>query len=171
MVRKKVTPETVEEMRSLREEGLSYGKIANKLGLTPMTVYNHLQKKEEHEFIGKLKKWEPVHRMATKNEVSIDKVGIDIFAWAAGHFKGHKGADLYVDDKTSLLGIKPVAKGQRSLISKAEGRGFFVSCTALMGQAGVNERRKVPAEWDEEEKMLVVHLKERRGRKPAGRPR
>ncbi|GAI37298.1 unnamed protein product, partial [marine sediment metagenome] len=99
-----------------------------------------------------------------KNEVSVDKVGIDIFAWAAGHFKGHKGADLYVDDGMNLLGIKPVAKGQRKLISKAEGTGFFVSCTALMEQAGVNERRKVPAEWDDREKMLVVHLK---GRKPA----
>ena len=59
----------------------------------------------------------------------------------------------------SLLGIKPAAKGQRSLISKANGNGFFVSCTSLMGQAGVNERRRAPAEWDEGEKMLVVHLK------------
>ena len=115
----------------------------------------------------KLKKWEPVHRRATQNEVSVDKIGIDIFAWAAGHFKGYKGADLYVDDERTLLGIKPVAKGQRSLISKAEGRGFFVSCTSLMGQAGVNERKKVPAEWDDGEKMLVVYLKGRRGKKPA----
>ena len=120
---------------------------------------------EKH--VKKLKKWEPVHRRATQNEVSIDKIGIDIFAWAAGHFRGHKGADLYVDDKMSLLGVKPVAKGQRRLISKAEGSGFFVSCTSLMGQAGVNERKKVPAEWDEKEKMLVVHLKGRRGEKLA----
>ncbi len=162
-MRKKVTPEIVEEMKRLRGEGLSYGKIANRLGLNPMTVYNHLQKREGHEVIGKLKKWEPVHRIATKNEVSIDKVGIDIFAWAAGHFKGYKGADLYVDDEMNLLGIKPVAKGQRKLISKAEGGGFFVSCTALMGQAGVNKRKKVPAEWDDKEKMLVVHLKGKRG--------
>lgn len=124
MVWKKVTPEIVEEMRGLRKEGLSYGKIANKLGLTPMTVYNHLQKREGHEVIGKLKKWEPVHRMTTRNEVSIDKIGIDIFAWAVGHFRGHKGADLYVDDETSLLGIKPVAKGQRKLIKRWRGVGF-----------------------------------------------
>ena len=115
------------------------------------------------KFAGKLKKWEPVHRRSTQNEVSIDKIGIDIFAWAAGHFKGYKGADLYIDDKTSLLGIKPVAKGQRSLISKAEGNGFFVSCTSLMGQAGVNGRKRVPADWNEKEKMLVVYLKGRRG--------
>ena len=120
---------------------------------------------EKH--VKKLRKWEPVHRRATQNEVSVDKIGIDIFAWAAGHFRGHKGADLYVDDGMSLLGIKPVAKGQRRLISKAEGSGFFVSCTSLMGQAGVNERKKVPAEWDEKGKMLVVHLKGRRGEKPA----
>ncbi len=56
MVRKKVTPEIVEEMRRLRGEGLSYGKIAGRLGLNPMTVYNHLQKKERHGFIGKLKR-------------------------------------------------------------------------------------------------------------------
>ncbi len=109
----------------------------------------------------KLKKWEPVHRRATQNEVSIDKIGIDIFAWAAGHFRGHKGADLYVDDGMSLLGVKPVAKGQRRLISKAEGNGFFISCTSLMGQAGVDEKRRVPAEWDEGEKMLIVYLKGR----------
>lgn len=115
------------------------------------------------KFAGKLKKWEPVHRRSTQNEVSIDKIGIDIFAWAAGHFKGYKGADLYIDEKTSLLGIKPVAKGQRSLISKAEGNGFFVSCTSLMGQAGVNGRKRVPADWNEKEKMLVVYLKGRRG--------
>ncbi|MDH5685191.1 MAG: hypothetical protein OEY73_01465 [Hadesarchaea archaeon] len=114
---------------------------------------------------GKLKKWEPIRRRATQNEVSIDKIGIDIFAWAAGHFKGYKGADLYIDDKTSLLGIKPVAKGQRSLISKAEGNGFFVSCTSLMGQADVNGRKRVSAEWDDKEKMLVVYLKGRCGEK------
>jgi len=115
------------------------------------------------KFAGKLKKWVPVHRRSTQNEVSIDKIGIDIFAWAAGHFKGYKGADLYIDEKTNLLGIKPVAKGQRSLISKAEGNGFFVSCTSLMGQAGVNGRKRVPADWNEKEKMLVVYLKGRRG--------
>jgi len=116
-------------------------------------------------FMEKLKKWEPIRRRSTQNEVSIDKIGIDLFAWAAGHFKGYKGADLYIDDKMSLLGIKPVAKGQRRLISKAEGNGFFVSCTSLMGQAGVNGRKRVKAEWNEREKMLLVYLKGRPGEK------
>lgn len=116
-------------------------------------------------FMKKLKKWEPIRRRSTQNEVSIDKIGIDLFAWAAGHFKGYKGADLYIDDKTSLLGIKPAAKGQRSLISKTEGNGFFVSCTSLMGQAGVNGRKRVKAEWNEKEKMLLVYLKSRPGEK------
>ncbi|MBA7619522.1 hypothetical protein ES703_26861 [subsurface metagenome] len=44
MPRRKVTPEVLEERRRLRMEGLSYGKIARRLGLYPMTVYNHLQK-------------------------------------------------------------------------------------------------------------------------------
>ncbi|GAI15484.1 unnamed protein product, partial [marine sediment metagenome] len=55
MPRSKVTPEIVEEMRRLRGEGLSYGKIAGRLGLNPMTVYNHLRKKEKPGLIGKLK--------------------------------------------------------------------------------------------------------------------
>ena len=110
-----------------------------------------------------MRKWEPVRRRATQNEVSVDKIGIDIFAWAARHFRGHRGADLYVDEKAGLLGIKPVAKGQRRLISKADGNGFFISCTSLMGQAGVNERKRAPAEWDEKEKMLVVRLKGKKG--------
>ncbi len=117
------------------------------------------------KFARTLRKWEPVRRRATQNEVSIDKIGVDIFAWVARHFRGYKGADLYLDEKMCLLGIKPVAKGQRSLISKAEGNGFFVSCTSLMGQAGVNGRKRVPAEWNEKEKMLVVYLKGRRGEK------
>ena len=53
---RKVTPEIVEEMRRLRGEGLSYGKIAGRLGLAPMTVYNHLQKKGRPGLIGKLKR-------------------------------------------------------------------------------------------------------------------
>ncbi len=107
----------------------------------------------------KLEKWKPLYGGATENEVSISKIGVGIFAWAAEHFKGYKGVDLYVDGERSLLGIKPAAKGQRKLSSKVGGCEFVVSCTSLMRQAGVNERKKVPAEWDEEEKMLVVHLK------------
>ncbi len=45
--RKKVTPEILERMKSLREKGTSYNKIADKLGLSVMTVYNHLKKEEK----------------------------------------------------------------------------------------------------------------------------
>ena len=45
--RGKVTPETIEEMKRLREKGMSYNKIAGKLGLNPMTVYNHLKKEKK----------------------------------------------------------------------------------------------------------------------------
>ncbi len=56
MPRKKVTPEIVEEMKGLRMEGLSYEKIAGRLGVPPMTVYNHLRKKGKPGFIEKLKR-------------------------------------------------------------------------------------------------------------------
>lgn len=56
MPRRKVTPEIVEEMRRLRGEGLSYGKIAGRLGLAPMTVYNHLRKGGRTGLIRKLKR-------------------------------------------------------------------------------------------------------------------
>ena len=56
MPRRKVTPEILEEMRRLRGEGLSYGKIANRLGLNPMTVYNHLRKGGGPRLIKKIKR-------------------------------------------------------------------------------------------------------------------
>lgn len=68
MVRKKVTPEIVEEMKRLRGEGLSYEKIANKLGLAPMTVYNHLRKRKRSGLIGKLKR-----KLGLSREVDGDK--------------------------------------------------------------------------------------------------
>ena len=52
-MREKVTPEIVGEMKRLRGEGLSYGKIADRLGLAPMTVYNHLR---EEGFFGWVKR-------------------------------------------------------------------------------------------------------------------
>jgi DNA invertase Pin-like site-specific DNA recombinase len=44
MPRKKVTPELIEKMKELRAQGWPYQKIAAKLGLSVMTVYNHLKK-------------------------------------------------------------------------------------------------------------------------------
>jgi DNA invertase Pin-like site-specific DNA recombinase len=45
--RRKVTPELMEKMRKLRKDGLSYAKIADRTGLSLMTVYNYLKKEEK----------------------------------------------------------------------------------------------------------------------------
>ena len=49
---RKVTEKVLERMKSLREKGMSYNKIADKLGLSVMTVYNHLKKEEKVELVG-----------------------------------------------------------------------------------------------------------------------
>jgi len=52
--RKKVNPEMIKKMKMLRRKGMSYNKIASRLGLSVMTVYNYL-KKEKVGFLDKLK--------------------------------------------------------------------------------------------------------------------
>jgi DNA invertase Pin-like site-specific DNA recombinase len=49
MPRRKVTPELMERMRELRAKGWPYQRIAAELGLSVMTVYNHLKKAEVGE--------------------------------------------------------------------------------------------------------------------------
>lgn len=167
MPRKKVTEEVLERMRHLKGEGLTYREIAEKTGLSHPTISEYLRKGRLEggkagsleKLMVKMKKWEPVHKKVLRDEVSIDKGGIDIFAWADKHFKRYKTVDLYIDDKRKLLGVKPVVNGQRNLVPKAKGRGFSVVCTPLMKQLGVNERKRAPAEWSEKGKMLLVDLR------------
>jgi len=56
MPRKKVTEDVLERMKHLKREGLSYAKVADKLGLAPMTVYNHLRRRERPGLAGRLKR-------------------------------------------------------------------------------------------------------------------
>ena len=53
--RKKVSPEMIKRMKRLRMKGMSYNKIARRLGLSVMTVYNHLKKKEKTGLLDRLK--------------------------------------------------------------------------------------------------------------------
>ena len=53
--RKKVNLEMIKKMKMLRRKGMSYNKIASRLGLSVMTVYNHLKKKEKVGRVEKLK--------------------------------------------------------------------------------------------------------------------
>ncbi|MEA1904560.1 MAG: PsbP-related protein [Candidatus Hadarchaeota archaeon] len=47
--RRKVTPEMKGRMRKLRDKGLTYRKISEKLDLSYTTVYNYLKEKEEEK--------------------------------------------------------------------------------------------------------------------------
>ena len=169
MPRRKVTPEVLEEMRRLRGEGMTYRVIAARLGLSPMTVYTHLRegpRKAEslEELAGGMRRWEPAPRV-TRREVSLDSRAIDIPSWAAGHFEGHRGVDLYVNEEGTVLGVKPAAEGQRSLAPRRRSRGFQVACAPLMRELGVERRMRAPAEWSERRKMLLIDLRGIAGRK------
>ena len=54
--RRKVNSEMIKEMKRLRREGTSYNKIAGRLGLSVMTVYNYLKKTEKVGLVDKLKR-------------------------------------------------------------------------------------------------------------------
>ncbi len=54
--RRKITPEMIRRMKKLREEGLSYTRIATKLNVAPMTVYNYLKTGKKIGFFEKLKR-------------------------------------------------------------------------------------------------------------------
>jgi DNA invertase Pin-like site-specific DNA recombinase len=53
--RRKVTPAMIRRMRELRGEGLPYEKIAKRLNLATMTVFNYL-KEEKVGFFEKLRR-------------------------------------------------------------------------------------------------------------------
>lgn len=110
------------------------------------------------ELVKKLRKWREPPARRLENQVSVSRTGIDILSWAAPHFEGYGEVDLYLNEEEGLIGVKPVASGQRRLAPKTASRGFVVSCMPMMGRMGVEERRRVPAEWSEEEGMLVLDL-------------
>jgi DNA-binding CsgD family transcriptional regulator len=54
--RRKITPAMIERMKKLRKEGLSYEKIAQRLGVATMTIFNYLKREEKVGFFKKLKR-------------------------------------------------------------------------------------------------------------------
>lgn len=55
--RRKVTRDTVERMKNLREIGLRESEIAEKLDLSYSTVHRYLKREDEAGFVDKLKRW------------------------------------------------------------------------------------------------------------------
>lgn len=54
--RRRLTPETIEEIKRLRGEGMPVDKIARKLKLGVSTVYRHLQTGKREGFFERLKR-------------------------------------------------------------------------------------------------------------------
>lgn len=69
---RKVTPEMIERMKKLREGGLSYKGIADKLKLNTTTVYNCLKEKKEVRFIERLKRFlKPPKRVVVPHKPNV----------------------------------------------------------------------------------------------------
>ncbi len=98
--RGKVTPKTIEEMKKLRKKGMSYNKIADKLGLSVMTVYNHLKKapkgrrKVTPEVIEKMKR---LRNKGMSYNTIADKLGLSVMT-VYNHLKKEEKVGL-IDEK------------------------------------------------------------------------
>ncbi len=105
--RRKVTPEILERMKSLREKGMSYNKIADKLGLSVMTVYNHLKKapkgrrKVTPEILERMKSLR--EKGMSYNKIA-DKLGLSVMT-VYTHLKKEEKVGLIEEKKEEKVGL------------------------------------------------------------------
>lgn len=116
--RGKVTPEIIERMKKLRKEGLLYGKIADKLKLSKMTVYNYLKKGDKVGTIGRL------------NGEWSRRLLRSIIGWTFCIILGILGAFIIFSDSPSSVSSKTAAEIFRVI---AEVDGVLIGFTGIIG--------------------------------------
>jgi len=98
----------------------------------------------------------PTITITKSHSLGINRACIEKF------FKDAVALELYYDNDTNRIGLKPFKKAADHLfsINKKEGQSASISCRGLIKHFGIEVEKTIrfhPA-WNEKEKLLEIHL-------------
>jgi len=88
---------------------------------------------------------------------------ININVAASKHFKGFKFVDLFFDDKTKRVALKPTTEkkeGSYTLLAQPNYDAFKISCKGFLTYLDIpfETTQSFPAGWDTASEMLITEI-------------